>query len=70
VLIVDDDTRLRSVLRAALEENALVLEAADGDQAFEILEKRARGNLDLDLMLVDYVLPRRPEHSAGHKAKN
>ena len=59
VLIVDDDARVRSVLRAGLEENALVLEAADGDQAFEILEERARGNLDLDLMLVDYVLPRR-----------
>jgi YesN/AraC family two-component response regulator len=57
VLIVDDDARVRSFLRSALETDALVLEAADGEQACDLLGKHARHHLDL--ILVDYVLPGR-----------
>jgi YesN/AraC family two-component response regulator len=58
VLIVDDDARVRSFLRAALEEEVevWVVEAESGEKAIEILEAPRR---TLDLMLVDYVLPGR-----------
>lgn len=54
VLIVDDDVRVRSFLRTALEDNAGVVEAGTGEEALEILETPSS---TLDLMLLDYVLP-------------
>ena len=57
VLVVDEDARVRAAVGAALKELAVVLEAEDGERAFRILQKR--GAMDLDLMLVDYVLPDR-----------
>lgn len=57
VLIVDDDARVRSFLRSALEGSALVLEAKDGEGALDLVRQHAER--DLDLVLVDYVLPKR-----------
>ena len=50
VLIVDDDVRVRSFLRTALEDNAGVVEAGTGEEALEILETPSS---TLDLMLLD-----------------
>jgi YesN/AraC family two-component response regulator len=58
VLIVDDDARVRSCVRSALEATAPVVEAEDGERALAILRQRARTG-GVDVVLVDYVLPRR-----------
>jgi YesN/AraC family two-component response regulator len=57
VLIVDDNALVRSFLRTALETTARVVEAEDAERALEILETRGRGTVDL--VLLDYVLPKR-----------
>ncbi len=57
VLIADDDARVRSFLGSALAGRALVLEAEDGEGALDLVRKHAER--DLDLVLVDYVLPKR-----------
>jgi YesN/AraC family two-component response regulator len=54
VLVVDDNPLVRSFFRAALENDAQVIEAGSGEQAIRILE--ARRSI-LDLMLLDHVLP-------------
>jgi two-component system response regulator YesN len=56
VLIVDDQALIRSSLRSALESRARVIEAEDGDLALEILQTRPKM---IDLVLVEYVLPKR-----------
>ena len=57
VLVVDDDKDTRDVLRLAFEnEGHLVLEAADGQQALEVLRASASSLvvlLDLDLPQLD-----------------
>jgi AraC-like DNA-binding protein/ActR/RegA family two-component response regulator len=55
VLVVDDEHLVRSFLRDALVTRARVLEAANSEQAIAVLQRYARGALDL--LLVDYVLP-------------
>jgi YesN/AraC family two-component response regulator len=55
VLVVDDNPLVRSFLRAALENDANVIEAETGEHAIRVLE--ARRSI-LDLMVLDYVLPR------------
>lgn len=57
VLVVEDDARVRDLVRIALQGVAGLLEASDGEQALTILQERAgRG---VDLMLVDHVIPQR-----------
>jgi YesN/AraC family two-component response regulator len=58
VLVVDDDARVRSCVRSALEATARVVEAEDGERALAILRQRARTG-GIDVVLMDYVLPRR-----------
>ncbi len=57
ILIVDDDVRARSVLRAILERLGpnRVVEAEDGEQGLEVL-RRAR--FAFDVLLVDWLMPR------------
>jgi len=55
VLIVEDDALVRSFLRSALEESARVVEAETGEKALGILEAPRWA---LDLMLLDYILPK------------
>src|SRR5262245_43538420 len=57
-LVVDDHELIREAMRAALaelESDAEILEAADGAQAFPLVEEHA----DLDLLLLDLNLPDR-----------
>jgi YesN/AraC family two-component response regulator len=56
VLVVDDEPLVRSFLREALQVRVRVVEAEDADQAIRILNEQARASLDL--IFVDYVLPR------------
>jgi YesN/AraC family two-component response regulator len=57
VLIVDDDAPVRSFLCTALEDTASLIEAPDGEQALQTLERL--GGRTLDLILLDYVIPNR-----------
>jgi YesN/AraC family two-component response regulator len=57
VLIVDDDAPVRSFMRIALEDTASSIEAPDGEQALQALERL--GGRTLDLLLLDYVMPNR-----------
>jgi DNA-binding response OmpR family regulator len=54
VLVVDDDAPLRALCRATLDEAGFrVLEAADGDEALELIARDRP-----DLILLDVVMPR------------
>jgi len=54
VLVVDDDAPLRALCRAALGEAGFrVLEAADGDEALELIARDRP-----DLILLDVMMPR------------
>jgi DNA-binding response OmpR family regulator len=54
VLVVDDDAPLRALCRAALGEAGFrVLEAADGDEALELIARDSP-----DLILLDVMMPR------------
>jgi CheY-like chemotaxis protein len=55
VLVVDDDSGMRSLVARVLERAGwLVVDAGDGAQALEILE---RGKVDIDLVLTDVSMP-------------
>jgi len=64
---VEDDPRLSAVFRDAVKDIAEVLEAADGDQALEILEQVAPHTLDL--VLLDEVVPKRSGLELLHLTK-
>ena len=56
VLVVDDNSGVRSVARRALEDaGCTVLNASDGAHALEILDRQ---NSDIDLVLTDINMPR------------
>lgn len=53
VLVVDDETNMRRLLRSALQKSGFaVLEAADGTEAMSLLRTR-----EIDVALVDVMLP-------------
>src|SRR5438270_10553129 len=52
VLVVDDETMNRSLVRATLGASCEVIEAASGRQALELLQKRR-----VDLVLLDVMMP-------------
>ena len=53
VLVVDDETNMRRLLRTALQKSGFaVLEAADGTEAMSLLRTR-----EIDVALVDVMLP-------------
>ena len=52
ILIVEDNDELRSIVREALEDKHSVTEAADAEEAFEILK-----NSSFDLVITDLKLP-------------
>ena len=54
VLIVDDIPLNRVILQTALEENYRILEAGNGKEALELLE---RHNNDIAVMLLDIIMP-------------
>lgn len=56
ILVVDDEPEMRDVCRAALaSEGYLVLQASDGVEALELLE---RDGSPVDLVISDAVMPR------------
>ncbi len=57
IVVVENDANVRHFLVEALAASATVLEAEDGSQAVEVLEEYS--GQGLDLLLVDYFLPRR-----------
>lgn len=52
ILLVDDDTMVRDLVRMALQPPHTLVEAADGEAAFALIEKERP-----DLIIVDWVLP-------------
>jgi len=54
ILVVDDDDRVRRLLRAELEPVHQVIECADGDEALSLLEREP-----IDLVLLDARMPGR-----------
>ena len=56
ILIVDDDAMNRVVLSDLLADEYDIIEAKDGDEAIEILEKMAK---EITLVLLDMVMPGR-----------
>ena len=55
ILIVDDSEMNRSILADILGENYYIIEAEDGIEAVELLEKMHK---EIDLVLLDIVMPR------------
>lgn len=56
ILVVDDEPELRDVCRAALaSEGFQVLQASDGQEALDLLERHGGG---VDLVITDAVMPR------------
>lgn len=53
ILIVEDDPRVRLLLKAKLSNLYQILEAADGEQALEVLDR-----VRPDLMIVDIQMPK------------
>jgi two-component system, response regulator YesN len=56
ILIAEDDPRVRSFLRTALLGAGRIFEVGDGEQALGLL--RAHAGRHIDLVLVDYRLPK------------
>jgi signal transduction histidine kinase len=55
VLVVDDEARVRGVVRAVLEGAQMrVIEAQDGEQALALFERRGS---DVDVVLLDVIMP-------------
>ena len=52
VLVVDDEEGVRDSIRLILEENCDILEARDGERAFEILRSR-----EIDVVMLDQRMP-------------
>jgi len=67
VLIVEHEATVRSFLRTALEPITRIEEAADAEQALDILNRRAQAT---DVALVDQILPRRSGLEVLHITKS
>ncbi len=56
VLVVDDDDLVRALLRAALRQQQFVVhEAADGEEALRVYQRHGQ---DIDVVLLDVRMPR------------
>jgi two-component system chemotaxis response regulator CheY len=60
ILIVDDMPSLRKVMRVTLASIGLknVLEAEDGDQAWDVIQAEAKGNDPFELIISDINMPK------------
>ena len=57
ILIVEDDEKIRRLIRTQLSGAYRVLEAGDGEQALDVLDHEA-----VDLLIVDIMMPRMDGH--------
>jgi two-component system response regulator MprA len=58
VLVVDDDAAIREALSMALSyEGYAVLTAVDGRDALAVVDRCAAGNVQIDTMLIDLLMP-------------
>jgi len=59
VLIVDDDVRLRELMRAILQTRGYIVETAEnGKQGLKMIEERSSSDLPFfDLLITDIVMP-------------
>jgi diguanylate cyclase (GGDEF)-like protein len=65
ILIADDDPDLRDIIRSVLEPSGFsVVEAADGEAAFEAMQGRLP-----DLLILDYMMPRLTGPELCHRLK-
>lgn len=53
ILCVDDDNFIRKIMIGLLRDEYIVIEAADGKEALDVIENR----MDIDLVLLDLTLP-------------
>jgi two-component system phosphate regulon response regulator OmpR len=58
ILVIDDDTRLRSLLGRFLEENGFEVSLAkDAIEALELIKNNEIAKINFDLLIVDVMLP-------------
>jgi DNA-binding response OmpR family regulator len=58
-LVVDDDSRIRSLVHAILSvEGFKVTEASDGEQACKILSNLTKSTNDINLVVLDVMMPK------------
>ncbi len=58
ILVIDDDTRLRSLLGRFLEENGFEVSLAkDAIEALELIKNNEISKINFDLLIVDVMLP-------------
>jgi len=65
ILIVDDEPGVRSIVSRILEEEYIVLEAADGEEAIDI----AKGQQP-SLVLMDLIMPKMDGYTACSRIKS
>lgn len=61
IIIIDDEWAIRDALHLALLGKFEILEAADGQQGVQLIEKLRNAKKDFDLLILDLNLP----HLAG-----
>ena len=64
ILIVDDESSVRRVLRKMLSKNYIVLEAEDGEEAVNMARKEKP-----DLVLMDLMMPKMDGYTSCHVIK-
>lgn len=64
ILIVDDESTIRRVLRRMLSRNYIILEAEDGEEAVNVAR-----NEKPDLILMDIMMPRIDGYTSCHIIK-
>ncbi len=53
ILIVEDEAKIRKIIKSYLKEDYIILEAEDGEKALDIFK-----NNEIDLMILDLMLPK------------
>jgi len=65
ILIADDEPGVRSIVSRILEEEYIVIEAADGEEAMDIVKEQRP-----DLVLLDLMMPKMDGYAACSRIKS
>ena len=65
ILIADDEPGVRSIVNRILEEDYIVLEAADGEEAMDIVKEQRPA-----LVLLDLMMPKMDGYAACSRIKS